>query len=60
MFLQSFVDDRPLPDAVLSEICEATKIVITIISLVTAATGTCGLYSVLGVDTCSMDSETSA
>ena len=29
--------------------------VVAILMLGTAATGTCGLYSVLGVDTCSMD-----
>jgi hypothetical protein len=33
--------------------------VVAIIMLVTAATGTCGLYSLIGVDTCSMRSGTS-
>ena len=32
--------------------------VVAIAMLVTAATGTCGLYSLLGVDTCSMRNET--
>jgi hypothetical protein len=31
--------------------------VVALIMLGTAATGTCGLYSLLGVDTCSMKSE---
>jgi hypothetical protein len=31
--------------------------VVALIMLVTAATGTCGLYSLLGVDTCSLESE---
>jgi hypothetical protein len=31
--------------------------VLALIMLGTAATGTCGLYSVLGVDTCPMDAE---
>lgn len=32
--------------------------VIAIVLLGTAMTGTCGLYSLLGVDTCSMKSDT--
>jgi len=31
--------------------------VLSVVLLGTAATGTCGLYSVLGVDTCSMQSK---
>jgi hypothetical protein len=31
---------------------------VALIMLGTAASGTCGLYSLIGVDTCSMDSET--
>ena len=42
----------PLP-AVLSPVLG----VIALVMLGTAATGTCGLYAVLGVDTCPMDSE---
>ncbi|MFC7074052.1 DUF2892 domain-containing protein [Halovenus rubra] len=30
--------------------------IISLVLLVTAATGTCGLYSLIGVDTCSMNS----
>lgn len=31
---------------------------VAVIMLGTAATGTCGVYSLIGVDTCSMESET--
>jgi hypothetical protein len=31
---------------------------VAIIMLATAASGTCGLYSLIGADTCSMESET--
>ena len=30
--------------------------IVALVMLVTAATGTCGLYSLVGVDTCSLDS----
>ena len=33
--------------------------VVALAMLVTAATGNCGLYSLIGVDTCSIDSGTS-
>lgn len=32
--------------------------VVAVVMLATAASGTCGVYSLVGVDTCSMDSET--
>lgn len=45
----------PVP---LPELASPVLGVIALVSLVTGATGTCGLYSVLGVDTCSMKSNT--
>ena len=33
--------------------------VVALVMLVTAATGTCGLYALIGVDTCSVDAGTS-
>lgn len=41
----------------LPEVASPVLGVVAIIMLVTAATGTCGLYSLLGVDTCSMKSD---
>lgn len=40
----------------LPTILSAVLGVVAIVLLGTAATGTCGLYTVIGVDTCSMDS----
>lgn len=42
----------------LPETLAAVLGIVAIVMLGTAATGTCGLYSVLGVDTCSLDSDT--
>lgn len=33
--------------------------VVALVMLTTAATGSCGFYSLIGVDTCSLDSQTS-
>ncbi|MCL9812624.1 YgaP family membrane protein [Natranaeroarchaeum aerophilus] len=41
----------------LPETLAAVLGIVAIVMLGTAATGTCGLYSVLGVDTCSLDSD---
>lgn len=41
-----------LPDTV-----AAVLGLVAVVMLGTAATGTCGLYSLLGVDTCSLDSD---
>lgn len=41
----------------LPETLAAVLGIVAIVMLGTAATGSCGLYSVLGVDTCSMDSD---
>ncbi|MFC7116099.1 DUF2892 domain-containing protein [Natronoarchaeum sp. GCM10025703] len=41
----------------LPEILAPVLGVVAIVMLVTAATGTCGLYSLIGVDTCAMDSD---
>jgi hypothetical protein len=47
-----------LADALsLPEILAPVLGVVAIAMLVTAATGTCGLYSLIGVDTCPMDSD---
>ncbi|GAA0521709.1 Protein of unknown function [Halorubrum aquaticum] len=42
----------PLP-----EIASPILGVVSLVMLVTAATGTCGMYSLLGVDTCSVAGE---
>lgn len=42
----------------LPEIAAPVLGVIALVLLGTAMTGTCGLYSVLGVDTCPMNSDT--
>lgn len=39
----------------LPEIASPVLGVVALVLLATGATGTCGLYSVLGVDTCSME-----
>lgn len=41
----------------LPEMLAAVLGIVAIVMLGTAATGTCGFYSVLGVDTCSLDSD---
>lgn len=42
----------------LPEVLSPVLGVVALVMLVTAATGSCGVYSLLGVDTCSMKSET--
>ncbi len=50
--------------AILAEVVSLPEVlspvlgVVALVMLVTAATGSCGVYSLLGVDTCSMNSET--
>lgn len=46
-----------LADALaLPEVVSPVLGIVALVLLATGATGTCGLYSVLGVDTCSMES----